>query len=168
MAGALNFDHWPVGADFFQRSNVQPSYRIAIADDYLDRHLDRLDLFFGERKLAHTSLTGSAYMGPEFLKRGALTKISHTAECAGQGAIGMLGDKFQRDQTAHRVADDVRLSNFQMIEQEHHVVDPLIAVRGRIGRLVGFAIAGQIERDDLMIFCERIDCSGHLPIDPRA
>jgi hypothetical protein len=168
MTGALNFDEAPIGPDFFQGRDVEPPDRITIADDHLDRHRDRFHLVFSQRQLARAARAEAAHVRPDLRQNAARAQPSHAAERSGQGSIGVLGDELQRDHPAHRVADDVRLLDFQMVEQKHNVFDPSLAVGRGIRRLVRFAVARQIECDDPMIFCERVDRSGRLPVDAGA
>src|SRR5208282_2562441 len=116
MAGALDFDHRPIAAHALERYDVQRSHWIAIADQDFDRDVDRPPLLFRQGQVGHAAGAQTAQVRPHSLENAALAQPSHAAERPRDNAIGMLGYKFQSDRTAHRVADNVRLFNFQVIE----------------------------------------------------
>jgi hypothetical protein len=65
---------------------------------------------------------------------------------------------------SHRVADDVRLRNVQVVHQPRHVLDDGEAVLRRIVRLVALAVAAHVERDDAELLRQRVDDSRLSPI----
>ena len=86
-----------------------------------------------------------------FCQNAILAQPSRASQRPRDNALGMFRDEFQRDHAAHRITDYVSLSNVQTIEQQDHVIDPLLAIGRGIVRFVGLAIPRQIDCYDLMI-----------------
>src|SRR6266536_3222140 len=57
MTGVFNLNHRPVLSHSLERRDVESLRRIAIADDYFDRNIDRSQLRFGQSQLAETART---------------------------------------------------------------------------------------------------------------
>jgi hypothetical protein len=55
----------------------------------------------------------------------------------------MLGDKLQRDDATHLITD-MRLSDFQLVEQPSNILDPSQAIRVRRSRLARAANPGKL------------------------
>jgi hypothetical protein len=69
---------------------------------------------------------------------------------------------------AHRIADDVRFLDVEVVEQPYDVVDHLNAVARGVVRLVALAVAAAVERDDAEVLRERIDDARRAPVRVEA
>ena len=69
-----------------------------------------------------------------------------------QHAVGVRRRHLAGDDRAHRVADQVGLRQFEVIEQPDHVLGHLGAVLFRLVRLVALPVPAQIHRDQLVLF----------------
>jgi hypothetical protein len=76
-------------------------------------------------------------------------------------------DELAGNSASHRVADDVRLRDVQVVHQPRHVLDDGEAVLRRVVRLVALAMAAHVERDDSKRLRQRVDDFRLAPVDVK-